>query len=402
MGRHATTRVLLCIGAAILIGAGSAQAKFKVLHSFQDGSDGAYPAANLLLIHERFTYRTYLYGTTSGGGAHGYGTVFRLTTYGSESVLYTFQGNFAGGSDGAYPYSSLITDKQGNFYGTTSQGGGAPDCSGLCGTVFKLAPDGTESVLYDFQLGDDGRGPNAGVIAGKGGNLYGTTVGGGHGEGTVFKLAPDGVETTLYAFNFRHDGALPSADLLADGSGNFYSTTAKSHSTGHFGTIFKLAADGKETILHAFSGRKNGDGSHPYAALIADENGNFYGTTNNGGTTDCNCGTVFKLAADGTETVLHPFVGKETGDGAFPYAGVVADASGNLYGATWAGGGDCDCGTIFRIAPDGTETVLHAFAGGTEGAYPMGGLVLDKKGNLYGTTFLGGAGDVGTVFKLTP
>jgi uncharacterized repeat protein (TIGR03803 family) len=398
MVRHPAKCIFLAAAAAMLLGGATAHAKFKVLYSFRGGSDGASPAATLTPIHNRATYRTYLYGTTSGGGAYGNGTVFRLTTYGSETQLYTFKN----GGDGAVPYSRLTTDKAGNFYGTTSEGGDGADCSGLCGTVFKLAPDGTESVLHDFQLGGDGYGPNAGVIAGKGGVLYGTTVGGGHGEGTVFKLTPDGTETTLYAFNFQHDGALPNADLLADGSGNFYSTTVKGQGAKHRGTVFKLAADGTETILHAFGGRRNGDGAYPYASLIADGSGNLYGTTLKGGAPDCDCGIVFRLAPDNTETLLHVFAGKKGGDGAYSYAGLVADMGGNLYGTTWGGGGDCDCGTIFRIAQDGTETVLHAFADGSDGAYPMGGLALDKKGDLYGTTFLGGDSDAGTVFKYSP
>jgi uncharacterized repeat protein (TIGR03803 family) len=398
MVRHFISAVGLCVAAALLAGSGAAHAKFKVLYAFKGDSDGAYPAATLTPIRDRGTYRTYLYGTTSGGGTRGGGTVFKLTTYGAETLLYSF----AGGEDGAVPYSSLIEDRDHNLYGTTSEGGSGSDCSALCGTVFKLAPDGTESVLYNFQLGGDGYGPNAGVIAGKGGVLYGTTVGGGHGEGTVFKLTPDGTETTLYAFNFQHDGALPDADLLADGGGNFYSTTTKGQGANHRGTVFKLAADGTETILHAFGGRRNDDGAYPYAPLIADGSGNLYGTTLKGGALDCDCGIVFRLAPDNSETVLHIFAGNKGGDGAYPYGGVVADASGNLYGTTWGGGGDCDCGTIFRIAPDGTETVLHAFADGGDGAYPMGGLAIDNKGNLYGTTFLGGASDLGTVFKFSP
>jgi len=352
MARHSVSGIILFAAAALLAGSVCAQAKFKVLYAFKGGSDGANPAATLTPVRTRGSYRTYLYGTTSAGGTYGDGTIFRLTTFGAETLLYTFKGNFAGATDGAVPYSRLTTDKAGNFYGTTSQGGGAADCFGLCGTVFKLAPDGTESVLHDFQLGGDGYGPNAGVIAGKAGVLYGTTVGGEHGEGTVFKLTPDGTETTLYAFNFQHDGALPNADLLADGSGNFYSTTAKGHGANHRGTVFKLAADGTETILHAFGGRRNGDGAYPYAPLIADGSGNLYGTTLQGGALDCDCGIVFRLASDNTETVLHVFAGKKGGDGAYSYAGLVADMGGNLYGTTWGGGGDCDCGTIFRIAPD--------------------------------------------------
>lgn len=383
---------------ALLASSVCAQTSYKVLYSFSGESDGANPAADLMVVHIQAAYKTYLYGTASTGGDYSYGTVFRFDTNGTMSVLYAFKGDYGGGSDGATPYAKLIQDKDQNLYGTTSGGGGVYGQ----GTVFKLAPDGAESVLYGFQLGDDGRSPNAGVILGKGGNLYGTTPGGGHGYGTVFGLAPDGVETTLYTFNTKDDGARPSTGLLADSSGNFYGTTTISHGIGHFGTVFKLASDGTETVLHAFSGKNSEDGSHSYGALIADGIGNLYGTTFKGGSAACNCGIAFKLAADGSETVLHTFLGKKSGDGSNPYAGVIADKSGNLYGVTWSGGGTCNCGTVLKIAPDGTETVLHAFAGGTDGAYPRGGLVIGNKGYLYGTTFLGGASNDGTIFRVTP
>jgi uncharacterized repeat protein (TIGR03803 family) len=398
MAQYTANRLVLGVAAALLASSMCAQAKYKVIYSFSGGSDGANPAAALLVEHQRATYRTYLYGTASSGGAYGYGTVFKFGTYDGLSVFYAFRGDYGGSSDGASPYSGVIADKEQNLYGTTSGGGGVYGQ----GTVFKLTPELTETVLYGFQPGDDGHSPNGGVIADKSGNLYGTTLGGGHGEGTVFRLAPDGQETTLYAFNIKRDGAKPNAGLLADGSGNFYGTAISSHGTGHFGTVFKIAADGTETILHAFSGKNGSDGSHPYGALVADETGNLYGTTFKGGTLDCNCGTVFKLAPDGSETMLYAFPGNKSGDGSNPYAGVVADSGGNLYGATYTGGGACNCGTIFRIAADGTETVLYAFAGGTDGAYPRGGLAFDKKGTLYGTTFLGGADNAGTIFELTP
>lgn len=318
-------------------------------------------------------------------------------------VLYYFKG----GSDGSRPRAGLTMDGQGNLYGTTMQGG-AHDA----GTVFKLAPDGTETILHSFGGENDGLFPQSSLIADGAGNFYGTTESGGAGQGgaddgTVFKLAKDGTETILHTFSGGHDGAVPDAGLVADSAGNFYGTTSLGGGTASCpfgtgcGTVFKLAPDGQETVLHSFGGR---DGALPYAGVILDKAGNLYGTTSEGGATDCQdgvgCGIAFKLSPDGTETVLHVF---EAGtDGAFPYAGLTADEDGNLYGTTLFGGGGaaCDeygCGTVFKLAPDGSETILHTFTiVDRAGGEPSANLILDRKDNLYGTTVYGAA------FKLTP
>jgi len=335
------------------------------------------------------------------------------------TVLYAFKG----GSDGCYPDARLIEDKSGNLYGTTQPGNGSCLSNSGSGTVFKLAPDGTETVLHVFggKGNGDGAWPSGGLIEDRAGNFYGTTLGGGtYGYGTVFKLAPDGTETVLYPFAGEGDGGNPMAGLIQDKSGNLYGTTS-SGGAYHGGTVFKLAPDGTETVLHAF-GHTTGDGAYPSSDLILDEQGNLYGTTSEGGTDRCvgyqnqpiGCGTVFKLAPDGTETVLYAFRGLH-GDGSVPDGGLIRDKAGNLYGTTAAGGTGCHqdkgCGTVFKLAPDGTETVLYAFAGGRDGAVPLGGLIRDKAGNLYSTTEGGGGGQegcksnprgCGTVFKLAP
>ncbi len=338
---------------------------------------------------------------------------------GAEKTLYKFRN----GSDGATPWAGLIADSEGNLYGTTTGGGGGSCEFGGCGTVFELAPNGREQILYAFTGGSDGERPFGGLVADGSSNLYGTaTFGGTSGEGTVFKLAPDGSETTLYTFLGGSDGEWPQSTLLMDGSGNLFGTTAAGGnfngpdcSTQGCGTVFELKPDGTKLTLYAFQGGK--DGNVPGSMLIADQSGNLYGTTGGGGDTNCpegvaGCGTVFKLAPDGTETQLYAFHGG-TDDGISPAGGVIADAAGNLYGAT-AGGGSCSisqtgCGTVFRLAPDGTETLLYEFEGGSDGISPDAGLVMDTKGNLYGTTsFGGGAGckkfldGCGTVFKLAP
>ncbi|MGH9206790.1 MAG: choice-of-anchor tandem repeat GloVer-containing protein, partial [Acidimicrobiales bacterium] len=292
-------------------------------------------------------------------------------------------------------------DSSGNLYGTTGSGGASND-----GVVFKLTPGGTETVLHSFAGGaSDGSLPAAGLIADSSGNLYGTTSeGGASNNGVVFKLSPDGTETVLHTFaGGSSDGANPRAGLIADSSGNLYGTTG-SGGASNDGVVFKLTPGGTETVLHTFMG--GGDGAFPLAGLIADSSGNLYGTTESGGGTGCiagfGCGTVFKLSPGGTETVLYSFKGGPS-DGAQPFAGLYADSSGNLYGTT-SGGGASRWGTVFKLSPGGTETV-YSFTGGSDGGQPVAGLIADSSGNLYGTIEHGGApgcsGGCGVVFKLT-
>jgi len=307
-----------------------------------------------------------------------------------ETVLYSFTGQ----ADGSNPYAGLIEDDSGNFYGTTAEGGAA----GL-GAVFKLAPDGTETVLSSF-AGADGSYPLGGLIMDKKGNLYGTTSDGGSGgDGTVFKVTAAGVRTVLHSFTGSPDGVDPNAALIMDKSGNFYGTTERGGSKGQ-GTVFEITPAGAETVLYSFDAAH---GNFPAGALIMDEKGVLYSTTQEGGSMACGgggCGTVFKLALKGTswrETVLHAFQGA---DGVFPQAGLIMDKSGNLYGVTTAS--DNGNGLVFKVTPQGDETTLWRFTGADDGAGPYAGLIMDKKGNLYGTTLLGGTGGLGTVFEVAP
>lgn len=240
-----------------------------------------------------------LYGTTINGGASGVGAVYEVTPTGVETILHSF----AGGKDGGYPYGGLAIDAHGNLYGTTSTGGSG-SCNGGCGTVFKITPSGSKSILYSFKAAPDGNDPSAGLILDSAGNLYGTTItGGSHGDGAVFKLTPSRVETVLYSFAGGTDGNQPVAPLVMDGKGNLYSTTASGGSSCSVnslgcGTVFKLSSDGTETVLHRFSGGV--DGWNPQAGLVLDSKGNLYGTAVNGGDfgVACpayGCGTVFKL-----------------------------------------------------------------------------------------------------------
>jgi uncharacterized repeat protein (TIGR03803 family) len=276
-----------------------------------------------------------------------------------ETVLHSFAG---APGDGANPSAGLIADSKGNLFGTTVLGGAFAS-----GVVFKLAPGGSETVLYSFTGGSDGAGPAAGLIADSSGNLYGTASGGGASNaGVVFKLGPGGTETVLHSFTGGSDRASSVAGLIADGSGNLYGTTEAGGRSGSgcivvgCGVVFKLGPDGTETVLHAFTGS---DGANPQAGLIADGSGNLYGTTYAGG--GSNAGVVFKLSPSGTETVLYTFTGGS--DGGFPLAGLIADSSGNLYGTTAGGGaqppvcGGGGCGVVFKLSPSGTETVLYSF-----------------------------------------
>ena len=356
---------------------------FALLYSFEGGTDGAQPQAGLIRDADG-----NFYGTTEGGGPLKCGTVFKLDTTGAETVLYTFTGKPA---DGSLPVAGLLRDAAGNLYGTTFYGGASD-----FGTVFKLDTTGTETVLHTFAGGTDGANPGAGLVRDTAGNLYGTTFYGGEsGFGTVYKLDRNGVETVLHSFaGSPTDGQEPTAGLVRDAAGNFYGTTITGGAS-NLGTVYKLDTAGKETVLYSFTGQP--DGKFPWAGLVRDAAGNFYGTTLYGGASDF--GTVYKLDTAGKETVLHSFTGGR--DGKLPYAGLLRDLAGNLYGTTSEGGAS-RYGTAFQLDTTGRFTVLHSFAfGATDGITPMGGLIRDTTGNLYGTTLQGGAFSVGTVFKLS-
>jgi uncharacterized repeat protein (TIGR03803 family) len=337
-------------------------------------------------------------------------------------VLHTFRGK-----DGAAPTGTLVRDSAGNIYGTTS-GGGTGGCDGYgCGTVFKMTKEGKEVWLYSFK-GTNQIDPSAGLLRDANGNLYGTTENGGKirngcggiqagGCGTVYKVDKTGKATVRYKFEgFPTDGYFPAALLVKDDSGNLYGVTNEG-GTSDFGTVFKVEASGKETILHNFSGPPDGggDGASPSAGLIRDASGNLYGVTAAGG--DYGAGTVFELNPNGKETLLYSFTGGSDGDG--PDSVLLADSDGNFYGTTKGGGSSqvCDdgCGTVFELSPQNgswTETVLYSFcslSACADGEEPLvGPLVRDSEGNLYGTTIFGGAyrncnGDAcGVVFKLDP
>lgn len=451
----------------------------QVLYSFcalSGCADGLYP--NSVTLGPDGT----IYGTTSWDGPNHGGVVFQLRSHNgvwSEAVIH----GFGQDGDGSAPWGTLLLDESGNLYGTTTEGGNAnANCYAIgCGTVFELSPSRrggwTETLLYKFSGGSDGIAPYGGLVFDAGNNLYGTTQRGGGGKcgkvaidgcGTVFQLSPGSsgwAEDVLYRFKHDRMGTQPVSTLLLDSSGNLYGSTSGGElhdaavvfqltkvsgrwqervlegfrsgdgswpyappvlvgsermfgTTSHDGiygdgTVFEVRTNAhgerKETVLHNFNGK---DGHWPRGRLLLDKNDNLFGTTSNGG--NDRCGVVFELSpvANGSwhEKVLHSF---SNSDGCWPFAGLVADKSGNLYGTTYYGGANGP-GTVFELSPGpkGTwsEKVLHSFTEGSDGGNPAGALLFDSAGNLYGTTYYGGDGGCydnygsgcGTVFELTP
>lgn len=350
---------------------------FTVLYNFT-GSDGAYPYASVTR-----DAKGIFYGTTFRGGSSNLGTAWQLSGT-TETVLHSFSG-----SDGQYSYVTVVRDKKGNLYGTADEGG-----SSNYRTVWQISSGGTFTTLHTFS-GSDGRYPYEGLTRDKSANLYGTTsYGGSSDSGTVWQISSGGTFKTLYTFS-GSDGQYPYGVLVLDKSGNLYSTTAYGGSSGQ-GTVFELSSSGTLTTLHTFTGGSS-DGCYPYGTLARDKAGNFYGTTSSCG--NSGYGTAFKVDAKGNETVLYSFSG--SGDGEYPYAGLIRDKSGNLYGTAWKAGA-YGYGTAWKLSSSSKFTVLHSFNGSSDGGYIFGGLLRNKAGRLYGTASQGGTSGDGTVFKLTP
>lgn len=327
----------------------------------------------------------------------------------ARAQTYTVLHAFTGSPDGADP-NPLIRDARGNLYGTTKNGGLASCGQGNCGTVFKVDSAGKETIVYSFEGGSNGSNPVAGLVRDATGNLYGTTQGDGTigGQSVVFKVDPKGQQTVLYVADGPDASSLDSP-LTLDAQGNLYGMSPYGGNSncgdgGGCGTLFKISADGKFTLLHAFA---ESDGRQPEGGLVIDAKGNLYGTTNFGGDLKCEslgygyrvpgCGTVFKLASDGKFTVLHTFTGK--GNGSFPL-GLIIDSAGNLYGIAQNGGHEIQhsnfeygVGTIFKVDTSSQFNVLFSFVPCTQPPCTRGQvrnpvfashLVRDSKGNLYG------------------
>jgi uncharacterized repeat protein (TIGR03803 family) len=371
----------LALGGLLLVGQTASAQPFSVLHPFAVGTDGGFPRGVIQATDGNF------YGTTQNGGAHGQGTVFKMTPSGDVTVLY----NFTGGTvDGSAPTAGLVQGTDGNFYGTTSSGGSTSDY----GTVFMMTPAGSVTTLHVF-AGSDGDQPEAALIQAADGAFYGTTFyGGAHGPGTggtVFKITSAGAFTLLYSFANDADGAGPHGALVQAPNGNFYGTTFGG-GPDNAGTVFMMTPAGVHTVLHGFV--MGTDGVNP-AGLIQAIDGNFYGTAFSGGM--FGLGTAYKVTPAGVLSVLHAFAG--TSDGAYPQGVLLQGSDLNFYGTTaYTTAGFGGYGTLFTMTFGGAVSSLHVF-GATDGKSPRD-LIHANDGNFYGTTDMGGSLSAGVAYRL--
>ena len=351
---------------------------YTTLYSFGVGSSGYVPEAGVIRDSAG-----NLYGTTYAGGNYDVGTVYELDTNGQFNLLYSFSG-----ASGAYPAANLIEDSAGNIYGTTLGALSGP------GVIFKLDTATNQETTLNTFTRSDGANPQSSLVRDSEGNLYGTTIfGGTSGYGVVFELNTAGELTVLYNFTGGTDGGKPNG-IIRLPNGDLIGTAATGGTSG-YGVVFELNTLGQESVLHNFTGGI--DGAGPSSGVIGDSAGNLYGTTLNGGA--AGFGIVFKLDTAGKETVLHSFAGGS--DGAKPCGELVRDAAGNFYGATVQGGAS-NAGVIFTVGPTGEESVLYTFTGGADGGNPLGGVIRDSAGNLYGTASTGGLNLWGAIFELEP
>jgi uncharacterized repeat protein (TIGR03803 family) len=376
------------------------------LHSFAGPpNDGAEPNGAGLVQGSDGNF----YGTSYWGGTYSNGTVFRISPSGTYTTLHSFAFASVYPFDGSQPAAGLVQGSDGNFYGTTPLGGAYQG-----GTIFRISPSGAYTSLYSFVgAPNGGEQPYAGLVQGNDGNFYGTTLQGGTStNGNIFRISPSGTYSNLYSFvGSPTDGSWPRAGLVEDTNGNFYGTTQlggtniNNNCPGGCGIVFRISPSGSYSNLHSFFGYPT-DGQWPDAGLVQGSDGNFYGTTQNGGTNGA--GTVFRISPSGTYTTLYSF--GPFPDGAAPEAGLVQGSDGNFYGTTTSWGTNYD-GTVFRISPSGSYTSLYSFVGSpTDGKNPQAGLVQGSDGSFYGTTLGGGLTNYspnsglygyGIVFKLT-
>lgn len=380
------TLFLFCAAAAISSASTVPTTTYTTLINF-NGTDGGLPEYDYLVQ----AFDGNIYGTTQLGGTNNSGAVYKFTPSGTLTSLYSFcaQANCA---DGADPVAGLVEGSDAAYYGTTQIGGASGD-----GTVFKITSTGTLTTLHSFG-GSDGANPLSNLILATDGNFYGTTANGGTiGDGTIFKITSAGTLTTIYNFCTLAncaDGSSPVASLLQGTDGNFYGVT-RTGGANNDGSVFKVTPAGVLTTLHSFAGT---DGLNPYARLIQATDGSFYGTTANGGANSL--GTLFKITTTGTFTSLHSFSGT---DGLDVYAGLIQATDGNFYGTTF-GGGTNGNGTVYEMTPAGVVTTLYSFCSQlncTDGDYPYAGLVQNTNGVLYGAAAAGGTSDDGVIFTLS-
>jgi uncharacterized repeat protein (TIGR03803 family) len=408
---------LFCLVSMILTQSTQAQT-FTILHNFTGGPDGDMPYSGVTLDRVG-----NLYGTTTQGGNTGLGTVYQLKLFHDHwllNPLYQFQQPI-----GAYPQGRVVFGPDSSLYGISSAGGtgtgisgpGGNPCPHGCGAVYKLQPQPTScktsicnwiaTSLYSFTGGADGYSPSfVDPVFDQAGNLYGTTEGGGPGTcGVVFQLTPghgSWTESVLHGFDCGFDGFAPSSGITFDTAGNIYGTASAGGAGG--GTVYKLSRSGSswiETTLYAF--QQDLDGSEPVAPVLLEAAGTLYGATIGAG--PHNDGTVFKLQSSGGNWIFSLVFGFDQGRiYGGPNGNLLMDSRGNIYGTTWSGGAFAN-GSVFKLTPTGlggwTYTSLHDFTG-EDGSLVFGGPTMDANGNLYGTAAMGGQFGHGVVWKITP
>jgi uncharacterized repeat protein (TIGR03803 family) len=379
----------------------------RVLWNFEGGSDGSGPWSNYFISDAKGN----LYAATAAGGTYSSGTVFMLSLAGKKTVLYEFKGQ--ANKDGAAPHGRLAFDANGNIYGTT-QGGGINGT----GTVYELSPNSNggwkEKVIYNFSAGGaDGTSPSAGMTIAPDGTMYSTTPDGGAFQGGVIfslkKTSTGWKQTVIHSINFPSEGGFPYEGLMRDAAGNLFGV-APVGGAAQNGVVYRLSHTKQgwvDKVLHSFT-NQNGDGSGLYwIDLISDTSGNIYGATSFGGTNST--GMVWELVYSTTkksysEKILYEFGASGSGDGDNPYGGLVMDSKGNLYGTT-LNGGSSNLGAFYKLTKQGTtwkETILHSFVGANDGNQPTGNPYIDATGRLYGMTQTGGKSNLGVIYRITP
>jgi uncharacterized repeat protein (TIGR03803 family) len=324
--------------------------------------------------------------------------VLSFATVAAQAQLFSVIAEFSGQNGSGPEAMSLVQGPDGNYYGTTSRGGRTDS-----GTVFRMAPGGHITVIYNFCLQPnctDGDFPFAGLVLAPDGNFYGMTAyGGDNNKGMIYKVTTGGTLTVLHSFNTT-DGATPESTLFLGGDGALYGTTVAG-GANNYGTVFRFTLSGTLMTMYSFCAKSNcTDGSYPIAGVVQGNDGNFYGTT---GGSDSLVGTAYKLTPSGSLTVLHTFcnvLGFYCSEGAYPYGSLVQAQDGSFYGATYYGG-SIGFGTLYRVTPSGSFTTLQRF-NNTDGGFPIAPMILATDGNFYGTTEVGGLTSSGTIYRLTP
>ncbi len=389
-------KIVVFLVAILMVGGASARAQtFSLLDSF-DVTNGSESIASLVQATDG-----NFYGTTVDGGSNAQGTIFRVTPSGRLTNIYNFCA-LSACADGAQSYAALVLGPDNELYGTTTTGGASN-----FGTIFKISLDGTLTTLHSFAQ-RDGAFPQGGIVLGSDGNFYGTTLQGGSDSlGVIFRITPDGSLTVLHNFTGRSlDGGTPFSAPMQASDGNFYGVTWVG-GVG-VGIIYRMSPSGTFGVFHTFCQLGScSDGAFPLGGITQGANGNLYGTTTSAD--DFNQGTIYQITLGGAFTTLYTFCQRiGCTDGTDPLSRMELGTNGELYGSTETGGSSiCDggCGTLFAMTPAGSVTTLYQFctvSGCPDGYLPQDQTVIQgTNGSFYGSVPLGGTSNAGTAFKLS-